>query len=358
MRQKMEIEEAAHRAYREDYFLRLRGRAVLVEGVAPLALLLVWCMNSYVTDTTLTAYHRLPIWAAGSVSSIALILAMRRVSSLDLHGWLTLLLLGITSLSLVFLATPTHEGTIWALPAILIVPIVAAPFWAGMRKNLLACVLSYGIGALLLPRIGGDAAAAMGYLILAGICTLLCIVSFLTIDRTRRAAYEYQIVLDHHAHYDSLTGLPSRRKFLEHGQNAVAASHANRTALSVSFVDLDHFKSVNDLHSHAAGDHALAIVAQIMSLRMKRDMVAARIGGEEFVLLLPGFDAGNASLFVDDMRKEISRKDMGGFTVTISAGVAELNPGMDLSRVMELADQALLEAKRSGRDKVVSQSAR
>ena len=354
MRQKNEIEEAAHRAYREDYFLRLRGRAMLVESVAPAALFLVWCMNSFVTDTALTAYNRLPIWGVASASSIALILVMRRVSSLELHGWLTLLLLGITSLSLVFLATPTREGTIWALPAILIVPIVAAPFWVWMRKNVSACVLCYGIGALLVPRIGGDTAATVGYVILAGICTLLCVMSFITIDRTRRAAYEYQIVLDHHAHYDALTGLPSRRKFLEHGHKAVAASHANLTSLSISFIDLDHFKSVNDLHSHAAGDHALAIVAQIMALRMKRDMVAARIGGEEFVLLLPGLDAGSAFLFVDDMRKEISRKDMGGFTVTISAGVAELNPGMDLSRVMELADQALLEAKRSGRDKVVS----
>jgi diguanylate cyclase (GGDEF)-like protein len=339
-------------AYRQEYFLRLHARALLIEAVAPIALAVFWWTDSLVTGASMAGGGRVFIWLAGSLLSVALIACLQRIRSLALHGWTTLALLTTLSITFAFLATPTRLGLLWTMPALLIIPVAAAPFWVWMHKNIIACVLCYGCGGILLVRAQAGTALVVGYACLALLCALLCIVIFLAVDGSRRDAYDRQTELDHEAHHDALTGLPSRRRFLELGETAIVATRALARPLAISFIDLDQFKAINDDHGHAAGDRALAIVAGLIARRLDTGMVAARMGGEEFMLLLPGLGQQAAMHYVETLRRIIAATDMGGFRVAISAGVAQCAAGESLAQLMQRADQALLAAKRAGRNQV------
>lgn len=347
------LDVAAMQAYREDYFRRLRGRATWLAGIAPLALLFLGSLDAYLTQTFHLGSPRTLIWLVASCVLVGLVVAMRRVTTLEAHGWFTVALLALTTLALTQMATPTLEGAMWALPAIIIVPIVAAPFWIWMRKNVIACVACYGLGTLLFARVDMPGQWLVAYACLASMCTLICIVMFLAMDGTRRLAYEHQRTLAHHAHHDALTGLPSRRRFLELSAQALARARADGGHVSLSFIDLDHFKRVNDTHGHAAGDRALEEFAQLLTLQMRPGMVAGRLGGEEFVLLQPGMRGTEAAEFVEALRRETAGLDMGGFRVSMSAGVVELGAEEEFSSALQRADEALMAAKAAGRNRVL-----
>jgi diguanylate cyclase (GGDEF)-like protein len=115
--------------------------------------------------------------------------------------------------------------------------------------------------------------------------------------------------------------------------------------------DLDHFKAVNDTHGHAVGDAVLRDIAYTLRKRLRAFDLAYRLGGEEFLVLLPGADAGQAALLAERLRETISAVRHGGQPVTMSFGVSASGPrSFDYERVFEAADQALYAAKAAGRD--------
>jgi diguanylate cyclase (GGDEF)-like protein len=160
----------------------------------------------------------------------------------------------------------------------------------------------------------------------------------------------------HAAEHDYLTGAWSRRAFF--GQAAHAHAHAVRAAgaLAVLVFDVDHFKAINDTHGHAVGDLVLAdIVAR--SATVMRGEPCARLGGEEFAVLLPGTDADAAVRVAEALRLALQAACVlvpGGASVcyTVSVGVAGLAPGETLAGLLHRADQALYAAKRGGRNRV------
>lgn len=161
------------------------------------------------------------------------------------------------------------------------------------------------------------------------------------------------------ATHDGLTGCWNRittDALLEHELH-----RAQRSATPVAFVllDLDHFKQVNDLHGHRTGDAVLRAFADTVRARLRNSDVFGRTGGEEFGLVLPGTDAAGALWLVDAIRRAIEALELPGsdgrpLTVTVSAGVAVADPQVPLSgdRLYGQADQALYEAKRTGRNRV------
>ena len=163
-------------------------------------------------------------------------------------------------------------------------------------------------------------------------------------------------VLERQARQDALTGLGNRRAFDEALASFVAQSRSARTPIAVIAFDLDHFKSVNDRHTHAAGDIVLRSVARILLAHCRSSDVAARIGGEEFVLLLPGADRSAAFAVAERVRAEVAnhRFEAGGATlrVTVSAGVAVDGGAGDPGELLHGADAALYRAKGQGRDRV------
>jgi diguanylate cyclase (GGDEF)-like protein len=122
-------------------------------------------------------------------------------------------------------------------------------------------------------------------------------------------------------------------------------------------VDIDHFKLVNDRLGHAAGDRVLACVGQVLAAELRGDDVAARWGGEEFVVLLPAAGAEEAGAVAERLRTQIQVATAAmadGAPVTASIGVAQWLEGESGSELVGRADSALYESKRSGRDRVTA----
>jgi diguanylate cyclase (GGDEF)-like protein len=155
---------------------------------------------------------------------------------------------------------------------------------------------------------------------------------------------------------DPLTGLANRRFFLEQG-NAEVQRALRNGPLSLLMLDLDHFKQVNDTWGHAVGDAVLINFAQGARSPLRAADLLARIGGEEFVVLLPDTTAEGASAvaerILEVVREQVLEAAEGGVTYTVSIGIAEFNGADDsLFELMKRADAALYQAKQSGRNRL------
>jgi diguanylate cyclase (GGDEF)-like protein len=118
-------------------------------------------------------------------------------------------------------------------------------------------------------------------------------------------------------------------------------------------VDLDRFKRINDEHGHAAGDAVLVDVAYTLRKELRAFDLAYRMGGEEFLVVLPGATLGEAEAIAERLREAVAEQPAGGHAVTMSFGVASSGGGgFDHEAVLQAADEALYEAKRAGRDRV------
>ncbi len=149
---------------------------------------------------------------------------------------------------------------------------------------------------------------------------------------------------------DLLTALCNRRTAEERLHNL----HVARLPYAVALLDLDHFKTINDTYGHEAGDRALRLFATVLPDGLRDEDTAARWGGEEFLLVLPGATVEHARAVVERVRAELgavlSRHVCPAFTV--SAGVADSYSATSVEEQLALADAALLTAKRRGRDRV------
>jgi diguanylate cyclase (GGDEF)-like protein len=153
------------------------------------------------------------------------------------------------------------------------------------------------------------------------------------------------------ARTDGLTGLLNHRACHERLGEEIARAAALDRPLSVVVVDLDHFKTVNDAYGHAEGDKVLIAAAGKLRSAVREDDVVARLGGEEFALILPGVDGTQAAEAAERARAAIAEVQVGGRPLSCSAGVASYpEDASNAGRVLELADGALYWAKRSGRD--------
>ncbi|MDP3534982.1 MAG: GGDEF domain-containing protein [Halomonas sp.] len=151
---------------------------------------------------------------------------------------------------------------------------------------------------------------------------------------------------------DPLTGLPNRRKLMLHLNHLSSLSARHGTPLSIMMIDIDHFKRLNDRWGHLEGDNVLKKLAiQTQALLRCEDMVA-RLGGEEFMVVLPLTPLQQCHKLADRLRDAIANYDfgVGAGQVTLSIGVAEYRCGEPLDSLITRADQALYSAKDIGRD--------
>jgi diguanylate cyclase len=155
---------------------------------------------------------------------------------------------------------------------------------------------------------------------------------------------------------DPLPGLKNRRG-LEHAIAKTFSDTAPLAGTALLVADIDHFKKINDTYGHLLGDKVIRAVAQAMHANIKGRDIAARIGGEEFAVLLPETSARGAAALADQIRLAVSRgrihrgeRDEGIGHVTISIGFAIALPGEALEALIQRADEALYAAKGSGRN--------
>ncbi|WP_367381793.1 diguanylate cyclase [Stenotrophomonas cyclobalanopsidis] len=159
------------------------------------------------------------------------------------------------------------------------------------------------------------------------------------------------------AETDMLTGLPNRRAGLQQLDQQLQRVQREGGTLVIGFLDIDLFKDINDRHGHAVGDQVLVAVAQALRAAVRHQDEVVRMGGEEFLLLLPGMPRETAADRLEQLRQritEICRElQVPRLEVTASIGLAQWRPGEDdLAALLRRADHAMYVAKRSGRNRV------
>jgi diguanylate cyclase (GGDEF)-like protein len=156
---------------------------------------------------------------------------------------------------------------------------------------------------------------------------------------------------------DMMTKLKLKHFFLNTLQEKIRKLHRDKESLTLIMIDIDHFKSVNDTYGHLAGDEILKGVAGIVLDAVRLVDTAARYGGEEFILLLPGLEPGVGHEIAERIRKRVEATafatHLQPVTVTISLGVAEFDPILDVTVLyfVERVDQALYRSKQNGRNR-------
>lgn len=153
---------------------------------------------------------------------------------------------------------------------------------------------------------------------------------------------------------DGLTGLYNRRYFEEYLKKEVTRSLRQNQPFSLIGLDLDFLKQINDKHGHAYGDLAIKTVADVLKKNARSIDTAARIGGEEFNVILPGVEAEGALIAAERIRKAIEDVELDTINhITASVGVATfLEHSDNVEELMELTDQAMYQSKRDGRNRV------
>jgi diguanylate cyclase (GGDEF)-like protein len=153
---------------------------------------------------------------------------------------------------------------------------------------------------------------------------------------------------------DELTGMLNRAALANRSLELAHQSAMTGRPAALIVGDVDHFKAVNDAYGHATGDVVLRQIAQSLRTHQRAEDLAYRLGGEEFVVLLPGGDLERAAALAERLRRAVGGRPVGGVTVTMSFGVAATAPGerFEFAQVFARADAALYEAKRGGRNRV------
>lgn len=163
---------------------------------------------------------------------------------------------------------------------------------------------------------------------------------------------------------DMLTNLPNRRAILDALQRQLAQAQRSQQPVSVLMIDVDHFKQINDTQGHLVGDHVLYVLARTIQDRIRTQDLVGRLGGEEFLVILPNTALAGATQVAEDLRQTVSQTPIAnnGHTLqaSISIGVHSEPPGAQMAALQQLisqADAALYHAKSNGRNRVENSTA-
>ncbi|WP_197046968.1 GGDEF domain-containing protein [Paucibacter sp. KBW04] len=188
------------------------------------------------------------------------------------------------------------------------------------------------------------------------VISCVLIVAFLMIQ-AEYSAVKKEAELQRMASTDSLTQLPNLRAFRQNYSREVARARREDSPLIVGMLDVDHFKRINDAYGHPMGDHVLRLLAQVLSEQLRASDLVARVGGEEFALLMPQTELEQAQLICERLRITVSRHRFGTVSqplaISVSIGLARLEAADDEEQVLRAADKALYQAKNEGRNRVV-----
>lgn len=250
------------------------------------------------------------------------------------------------------------NGFTYGTAGLALFPTVSAILVARARMVPLVNLPSFILVVVLLMARGIDGFVLFNVLsfLITGIFTAYIVAH--TLERTARYGFQLELKLEEQAHLDPLTGVANRRRLAEQGRLEVERAHRFNRPLSLMMLDLDHFKGVNDQYGHPFGDRVLQHLAKLGAENLRQTDLFARVGGEEFVVLLPETTAPAAKVMAERLRAALSRQPletMGvAVPVTVSVGISTYcagNPTLD--QMLEAADRALYVAKAEGRDRVV-----
>lgn len=158
--------------------------------------------------------------------------------------------------------------------------------------------------------------------------------------------------LEIHVVQDALTKLYNRTHLLKSVQDNIKAFKRLQHPFSLIFIDIDHFKSINDKYGHSLGDKILIDFANLLTKTLRSEDIAFRYGGEEFVILANHANAATAYVLAERIRKKVEKHDFNtAFSITISLGIAQFEKGYSLDDIINHADNMMYKAKSQGRNR-------
>jgi diguanylate cyclase (GGDEF)-like protein len=231
----------------------------------------------------------------------------------------------------------------------LAIPVVTLSARFSLRGVLIGVTIAMGL--LLAVAFEQDASAVLANppLVLAPLALILAVAVLSTASMQSDMRHRGEAVID------PLTGMLNRKALMNRVGELAQQSALTGEPVGLILGDLDGFKQVNDSQGHAAGDAALTDVAYLLRKRLRAFDLAYRIGGEEFLVLLPGAETRVCARIAEDLRQAVAADTVGdGTPLTISFGVSASTRGasFDYDRVFAAADAALYDAKSEGRNRV------
>ena len=295
-----------------------------------------------------------PVWM---ILVAAALVGMLSWANWRLHSWRLRLLVMLLSMGLigVFLSLPT-PATAGQLPLRVglfhLVPIALLALTVRPLSVFSLVALLVTLAVARIEMHGAPAAGAAMYWLY--VATTIAFGLMLSAYRTDFAVEAYRIrhLLWKQASTDVLTGLFNRAGWERDATRVHAEAGARAVARSLVFFDVDHFKRVNDTWGHESGDDALRMLGEILFTRLGPDSYAARLGGEEFIVLMIDTTPVSVERYAQRVRSDFA-KAARKYGCTLSAGVAFADAGEDLAAHLRRADTALYAAKAAGRDRIV-----
>jgi len=319
----------------EDPLAPYRGRILYGLASAAAVCLLPFSVNAFVQGNN---------WLGAGILCAFLVLAIDAFAIYLKKSPpipLILLLVPIAVGTAVSLKVQGFFGALWAYPTVLLFTFALSRRMA----NVGSIVLLLMISALVYHYIG-LAYTIRFFVTLTLTIVLANIVLSIVLDLHRR-------LLDQ-ALVDPLTGVFNRRYMERCLSDAIERQRRNSAPTSLLLIDVDRFKSINDQFGHATGDNVLKGIVSLIQKRSRKLDLLFRIGGEEFMLLLPDTQEAAAAVVAEELRAATAESRLvEGWQVTLSIGVAELRPGESSDSWMKHADDALYAAKKAGRNRVV-----
>lgn len=319
--------EAVLSAYRDRIFYRLAIVAVI--------LLPPFVVNAFLQKQFGIAFASLALVAVFAVD----VIAIRRGAKPPVAP--VVLIIPVALAVGVTIMRQGVIGALWAYPAVMLFQFVASRWVANMLNGLLVImvtVLAYQyLGVSITIRV-------LVTLVLTMIFTNIFLGIVLRLqERLRKLGIT-----------DALTGVYNRRQMDRAVGEAVERHKRYGASSSLLLIDIDYFKRVNDEFGHAAGDRVLRELAALMRRSLRKLDLVFRIGGEEFLVLLPDVRRAGAAEAAEKLRREVASADLHpGWQLTVSIGVGELGPGEACEQWIRRIDRALYAAKDSGRNRVV-----
>lgn len=187
----------------------------------------------------------------------------------------------------------------------------------------------------------------------------MCLLTLFLVRSELARHHEHNKSLSRIAYRDELTGIDNRRAFMESGRRELVRSDRSGRPVLLMMMDVDHFKAINDKHGHATGDEVLVQLAECLRRELREYDLVARIGGEEFAVMIAEMSLDQGKFTAERLRKAVEKLHslVGGKipAITTSIGLAEYESGReDLDGLMSRADRALYKAKHSGRNRCVA----